>query len=1030
MALRGKLEDYNIANIVALLSGRERTGVLSLEDGNRILRLVFKDGMVVNAEGTQVSYPDLLNHLVGEGRLERRQAQEIQGASVRSNLSVIDLLLLEGGFSRDELTQFENRRLQAFFLGAFTWLDGSYCFESKQDDEVATTEGVVLQPSAHVEAGRRRLERMMELAERLQPGEYIYKVVKTADPRQLSAGAVRLMDNRRPGEVLTALAQRPLLDCLTLYEAIEELLDQGFIEAVTIAEATQTTLATAQYRQWEPRELSRLSKEFVKLFTRCVVSYSLYPATHPMVVRILEPAHAIVTEFQAGGFALTVRHFEGRLFVNNQPLPYPDDQFSAFIELLKQRLVRAITFLPGIDREELSRFVRTMCMKPAELKLQGGLQVLMKRGGVYHIQFEGMHDEVIGTMPHSAEEPGAAESLPQDARLQGLIHDSPEKIAEYIRVRVGSSEAPTLDEFELQMEIAKGALEQLHIELLEQKGRGAVKERRRLIRSVFEQLPAELRDGLLFTGHAPDSPILEVIQPYGSGMGIESKVDLYCRHFDSIRAIYDREGAAFSLFLDRARENFDHFVRNTLSDGEHARHELVERIRINLGEAGVPIADIKFILTIQALANSKVMKLLEQLQDSDPLILLHQDFLNETKDVIKEICINGEDSLLGQVIHPYRLTIEDDSPQIRRMGIEAMRQIAEELVYNTREKPLGEIVESYTERLRSEDILEVYMVLAATMEKLAKILRARQLAQMAGQLSAALAHQLEDDSTRSPLERKIAAQALGAIGDENAVSALVKLIQDKYLHEESASSLKNLGDKAIQPLVEMLAVDTKRSLRYRICNLLRDMGKPAVPYLLRGLRSNSWYLRRNACMVLGKTGDRAVVPAVGALLDDKVSQVRREVVVALGNLGGHDAEQLLIQALKDSALPVKRLAATYLGRTGGAAAVKALTGIISKRIPFRKQEDDAFRSDICHALGRLGDKKAIGALSRIMKDMYFFPNERKIKVSIASLHAMAAIGGHKATKRIIQATRSRHPAIRSAAEEALVTLDRKLWENM
>lgn len=126
-----------------------------------------------------------------------------------------------------------------------------------------------------------------------------------------------------------------------------------------------------------------------------------------------------------------------------------------------------------------------------------------------------------------------------------------------------------------------------------------------------------------------------------------------------------------------------------------------------------------------------------------------------------------------------------------------------------------------------------------------------------------LADRLETDPDRGV--RQSLVRALGRLGDDRALAALLKTLQDRDLQvcQEAALALSRFNSPA------------------------------AYDALLEALNSkggrDTWQIRRLAAYALGKLGDRRAVPALVASLRDESDLVVPAAAEALGELGDRQA---------------------------------------------------------------------------------------------------------------------------------------------
>ncbi len=104
------------------------------------------------------------------------------------------------------------------------------------------------------------------------------------------------------------------------------------------------------------------------------------------------------------------------------------------------------------------------------------------------------------------------------------------------------------------------------------------------------------------------------------------------------------------------------------------------------------------------------------------------------------------------------------------------------------------------------------------------------------------------------------------------------------------------GDETITALVDALA-STDGVERQAAREKLAEIGRPAVPALVRALRSPSEYARWEGAKALGRIAEPSAAPALVKTLEDEKAAVRWLAATALINLG-RDALVPLLQGLE------------------------------------------------------------------------------------------------------------------------------------
>ena len=76
-------------------------------------------------------------------------------------------------------------------------------------------------------------------------------------------------------------------------------------------------------------------------------------------------------------------------------------------------------------------------------------------------------------------------------------------------------------------------------------------------------------------------------------------------------------------------------------------------------------------------------------------------------------------------------------------------------------------------------------------------------------------------------------------------------------------------------------------------------GEAAIPVCLRGLKTDEPMVRMGCIWVLGRVGDRRVIPELESALNDEVDYVRFESASALGSMGSKAGYAVLVSGLEN-----------------------------------------------------------------------------------------------------------------------------------
>lgn len=140
--------------------------------------------------------------------------------------------------------------------------------------------------------------------------------------------------------------------------------------------------------------------------------------------------------------------------------------------------------------------------------------------------------------------------------------------------------------------------------------------------------------------------------------------------------------------------------------------------------------------------------------------------------------------------------------------------------------------------------------------------------------------------------RRVAAEALGDIGDTKAVEALITTLKDKdlYVRNRVIAALGKIGDnRATEPLIAVLKNEKEDSTRWRITQALKKIKDPrATEALILVLEDNNSPVCEEAAEALGEIGNvKAIKPLITAINNTINPNVYRKAKEALMKIGYH-----------------------------------------------------------------------------------------------------------------------------------------------
>lgn len=195
----------------------------------------------------------------------------------------------------------------------------------------------------------------------------------------------------------------------------------------------------------------------------------------------------------------------------------------------------------------------------------------------------------------------------------------------------------------------------------------------------------------------------------------------------------------------------------------------------------------------------------------------------------------------------------------------------------------------------------------------------RALAEIGGPATNALLLALQDPHANV---RRLAAKALGQIGEISAVDFLIKLLNDpdRGVRATAAIALGNYRHPmAAQKIMDAYAAGASVAARTDMIFALAHINDIlAVPFLVARAKDPEPDIRAAIMLALGKLRDARVIPALLVGIKDSDEITRANAAYALGAYFSPSVVNALVSALADAAPRVRQAAAESL---------KAMTGI-------------------------------------------------------------------------------------------------------
>jgi len=229
--------------------------------------------------------------------------------------------------------------------------------------------------------------------------------------------------------------------------------------------------------------------------------------------------------------------------------------------------------------------------------------------------------------------------------------------------------------------------------------------------------------------------------------------------------------------------------------------------------------------------------------------------------------------------------------------------------------------------------------------------------------------------------------------------------------------LRCLGKAGVVPVINSLVSEGSRLGRRRLVDVLVAMGDVAVPWAVRMLDDQRWFVVRNMVTILGGIGSAESQRALVRLAEDTDPRIRREVARAFGRSRGSVAEEQLLRLLADPDPAVRLMAISSAAPHGSDRLFRALCEILRKTKIGSSEWN--LKAGAIRALGRTGREEAIESLVQVLQKRPFWRRERWRALQRATLQALGDLGGDRARDLLAAYREHRDVEFRTDALRAL-----------
>jgi HEAT repeat protein len=412
--------------------------------------------------------------------------------------------------------------------------------------------------------------------------------------------------------------------------------------------------------------------------------------------------------------------------------------------------------------------------------------------------------------------------------------------------------------------------------------------------------------------------------------------------------------------------------------------------------------------------------------ESDPLVYVNL-VLQEGKAGTGEGSGEGEKAGEGQAAAPpaHAAAVRKVFGDIEQMAQEDRAAVARELSENKAFPWSKEALELLCEMVYLENepagVAETVNILDKILDELVTSGKIQPTAQMI----AALRQMVEDFRNKSPEWVRPIQAALDKAGDPIRLSKMNELLNANKVDDPEAVAhyLRTLDWKSVGNIHALLGTLEHYPHRKLICQVLEQMGSPAVELIAKGMADPRWFVVRNTAMILGHIGGDKACQHLRAGLSHSDVRVRRETLMALEQIGTPTASKMVLSVLNEKDGKLRSKALQILVHLQEAEACKPLWERIESKDFFQWSPEEQ-RELLC-AYAQIGRDRVLEELAGLVTRQAFFKRGLYQPIKEFAVEAMAKVGTPRAQEYLERLAGTTSGSLKTACQTWAQRLKRR-----
>ena len=232
MALKGNIETFYLSSILQLLAQDKKTGILTIGEQDRIVRVYIKNGNIIYAVGSQKEVR--LGYLLRtKGIISAEELQKALALAKQRNEKLGKILVEKSYISSETLKKFIHQQVRDILYDLFLWKRGDFEYVDQDfnlDQEFVTE----LNHMEVILEGTRRVDEWSILKKNIPDKQMVFKINRSVEEQRdtvnLTANEWRIISLINGKRSVQQVVEDSGNDEFSVYRVINSLISSGLIE--------------------------------------------------------------------------------------------------------------------------------------------------------------------------------------------------------------------------------------------------------------------------------------------------------------------------------------------------------------------------------------------------------------------------------------------------------------------------------------------------------------------------------------------------------------------------------------------------------------------------------------------------------------------------------------------------------------------------------------------------------------------------------------------------------------------------------